>query len=115
MQSEGIIFPDGSVRLLGCTPEKTRLVGLNRGMIAIHHPGGTYWDNSGRNYVSAWIEVEVLEDLKPGREPETWHYRSKRGHSISFHPTPSRAVENATFNLQRAAHLISTQFQKKDS
>lgn len=112
----GTIYEDGRVVLHGCTPEKTRLVAITSTMIAIHHPSGTYWDNGGENYVRSWIEVEELEELKPGNEPGSWVFRTKRmsPYTMSFHPVVSRAAEDAMFKLERDGARISQHLHKKN-
>lgn len=99
----GTIYSDGRVRLDGYEPTKTRLVGINNRSIAIHHPGGRWWDNGGEHYTPAWISVHELESIKPANEPDTWRFEIKRrgGKEISFHPTPKVAARNAVLELQR--------------
>lgn len=97
----GTIYADGSVRIHGTVPTKTRIVAISRSHIAIHHPGGSYWDNSGQNYVSAWIEVLPLVELKRGNEAGTFIYRVERRGAIRFHPTPKVAVRAAMAELER--------------
>lgn len=109
----GTINPDGSVVMHGCVPTKTRLVAINARLIAIHHPGGSYWDNGGENYVSAWVEVKELEDLRRGNEPGTWVFRLKRtGHGLSYHPTVKKAAENAARRLKNDGDALVQRIEK---
>ncbi len=99
----GIIYPDGRIKLDGCTPTKTRLLAVNHLFLAIHHPGDRYWDNGGEHYVSAGIEIGPLEQFKRGKEGGTWRFKLKRmGGRIRFHPTPTRAVRETMSDLDFA-------------
>lgn len=97
----GTIHADGTVTVHGTTPMKTRVVGLNGTMIAIHYPGGTYYNNAGANYCPAWIEVSPLESLEPGDTPGEWKYKIKRGSGgLTFHPTIKTACANVVSDLR---------------
>lgn len=99
MEITGYIYPDGSVKLLNCEPEKTRVVGITGKMIAIHHPGGTYYTNGGQQYASSWIQVDELAELR--KVDDRWFFRCvKMGKSMSFHPTPTKAVSDALHFLK---------------
>ena len=96
----GTIKPDGSVTMHGCVPTKTRLVAISAHMIAIHHPGGTYWDNGGEHYVRSWVQVAELDDLRRSNEPDTWVFEIKHtGPGLSYHPTIKHAVNEAVDRL----------------
>ncbi len=101
MHYTGTIYADGRITLDGFTPEDTRLIGITRTMIAIHHPGGRWWDNGGEHYGPAHISVHELESLTRGNKARTYRFCIKRGGSgVSFHPTRKKAVKVAVERLE---------------
>lgn len=95
------IFPDGSLRLDGYVPQKWRLLAISDKKIVIHSPGGHWWDNGGRHYGEARIEVYDLIGLARGNEEGTWRaeFTGAQTGGISFHPTPKRACLEAVAEL----------------
>jgi hypothetical protein len=62
------VSPDLSCQQRGCSPEKTRLVSLNRktGVAVFKTSGGTYWSAiARRNYAPARFSVCVIEVMPP--------------------------------------------------
>lgn len=97
----GTIKVNGDVVLHGCEPTKTKLMGITHKMIAIKHPGGTYYTNGGPNYCPAWIQVDELATLKPSSKvPGEFEFTLKRlANSITFHPQAPTACRDALRDL----------------
>lgn len=95
------IYPDGRMLLDGFVPEKWRLLAISSSQIVIHSPGGHWWDNGGRHYGEARIEVYEMISIERGNEEGTWRvrFKSSRTSGISFHPTPKRACLEAVHEL----------------
>ena len=99
---KGTIKPNGDIVMHGCVPSKTVLVGITPSFIAIKHPGGVYYDNGGRQYCAAWVQVSELESLKKINAAGDIVFTIKRtGNSISFHPQQKPATQDAMRNLAR--------------
>lgn len=99
MKLTGTIYPDGRVKLDGCEPEATVLVGITRSVIAIKHPGGAYWTNGGKNYATARIAVSSLDSLKKCSDG-TYRFQFDDP-LVWFHPTPIKAQAAAVQDLER--------------
>lgn len=112
MMETGTIRADGRVFFDGCVDEGARLLAVNDAFIVVHHPGGTYYDNGGRNYVSARVEIAEIEDLRRGNAAGSWRFRTKRiGRRIQYHPTIGQAVHKAMGDLRLRGERIAERFQ----
>lgn len=112
----GTIYADGSLSLDGCVPMKWRCLALTDRLLVYHSPGGTWYDNGGRNYGPATIEVREIEELRPGNTEGSWRFRLKRiGAGASFHPTPREACRKIANELQRRAPNIATRIDRRTS
>ena len=80
---------------------QTRLVGINKCFIAIHHPGGTYYNNAGANYCPSYIDIHELAELKPAAESGHWEFACKHmGKDVSFHPVVKTACRKAMDDIR---------------
>ena len=112
----GTIYPDGRISLDGCVPQKWRLLAINGSLLVYHSPGSAWYDNSGRNYGPASIEVKEIEDLRRGNEPGTWRFRLKRlGAGIHFHSTPKTACLGAVHDLEVHGDRLAEAIRRKQS
>lgn len=113
MVTTGTIKPDGSVQYYGYERMDSRVLDITGGgHIALHHAGGRYWDNGGEHYVSARIEVYVLEDLRPANEDNTWTFTLGR-RVVEFHPTPKEACARTMAELKQRGQEIAARLRDR--
>lgn len=71
-----------------------------------------WFDNGGRNYGAASIEVYKLHKLQRGNAEGSWHFYVS-GTQISFHPTPKKACRQAVADLHRKGDQIAERIAAK--
>lgn len=118
MQRTGTIYSDGRILFDGFVPMNWRLLYLSDRLLVHHAPGGTWYDNGGRHYGGASIEIDEIEDLRLGNEPGTWRFTLKMGAidgsvRASFHPTPKTACFTAADELERHGAEIAERIRKR--
>jgi len=113
MAFSGIIRADGTIQYDGFTPMKARVVDINERFIAIHFAGDVYWDNGGKHYVAARIEVLPIQRLKPGEKEGTWRFKLGGGRTAAvFHAKPGEACHQATGKLRTNGVSLSNEIGK---
>ena len=109
------IYPDGSMLMDGFVPMKWRLLHLTDTHAVIHSPGGSWWDNGGKHYGEASVDVKEIEELRPGNAPGTWRLKFKRlsKSNLSFHPTPKEATRRTAYALEHDGEAIAARIAKR--
>lgn len=103
MKVHGVIFPDGRVQWIGYEPMGASLIGVRLNAqvpsITVHFRGGSYWDNGGKHYCPAHIDVHAISDFRRGADRDTFKFTV--GMLLAeFHPTVKVAAREAMEELR---------------
>lgn len=110
------IYPDGSMLMDGFVPMKWRLLLLTDTYAVVHSPGGCWWDNGGKHYGEASIDVKEIEELRRGNEEGTWRLKFKRlsRGNMTYHPTAKEATRRMAYELATSGDRLAAKIAERN-